>query len=62
LMRLEMMALMAAPGLSVAAARRQVLSAVDIVVHLVRDADGKRRVDEITEVASFEPVALERPA
>lgn len=50
LMRLEMMALMAAPGLSVAAARRQVASAIDLVVHLARDGDGRRRVAEITEV------------
>jgi len=62
LMRLEMMALMAAPGLSVAAARRQVLSAVDLVVHLVRDGDGRRRVDEITEITRDEQLALERPA
>jgi pilus assembly protein CpaF len=50
LMRLEMMALMAAPGLSVAAARRQVGCAIDVVVHLVRDADGRRRVAGITDV------------
>jgi len=63
LMRLEMMALMAAPGLSVDAARRLVASAVDIVVHLVRDADGRRRVDEITEVEPHAArPALERPA
>jgi pilus assembly protein CpaF len=65
LMRLEMMALMAAPGLSVAAARRQVASAVDVVVHLVRDADGTRRVAEITEVRPDDDVmlvALDRPA
>lgn len=50
LVRLEMMALTAAPGLSVAAARRQVAAAVELVVHLVRDADGRRRVGEIAEV------------
>lgn len=61
LMRLEMMALMAAPGLSIAAARRQVASAIDVVVHLVRDADGRRRVGEIAEVfASDDEPALER--
>jgi pilus assembly protein CpaF len=52
LMRLEMMALMAAPGLSVAAAHKQVASAIDLVVHLVRDADGRRRVGEIAELCS----------
>jgi pilus assembly protein CpaF len=50
LMRVEMMALMAAPGLSVDAARRQVASAVDVVVHLARRADGGRGVEEIAQV------------
>ena len=61
LMRLEMMALMAAPGLSVAAARRQVASAIDLVVHLTRDADGHRRVTEITEVCDDEREPLPFP-
>jgi pilus assembly protein CpaF len=51
LMRLEVMMLLAAPGLSIAAARRQVASAIDVVVHLTRDADGSRRVSDIVEVA-----------
>lgn len=50
LMRLEVMALMAAPGLSVAAARRLVASAFDLIVHLERDEDGRRRVARIDEV------------
>ncbi len=50
LMRLEVMALLAAPGLSVLAARRQVHSAIDVVVHLVRDPDGRRRVAVIVDV------------
>ncbi|MEX0874629.1 MAG: ATPase, T2SS/T4P/T4SS family [Actinomycetota bacterium] len=50
LMRLEVMALMAAPGLSVEAARRQVASAIDLVVHLERDPSGLRRVSQIAEV------------
>ena len=69
LMRLEMMALMAAPGLSVAAARRQVASAIDLVVHLARDAEGHRRVTGVIDVCSDDdvlaPVAvprMERPA
>jgi pilus assembly protein CpaF len=49
-MRLEIMALMAAPGLSVAAARRLIGSAIDLIVHLERDADGRRRVVEAVEV------------
>jgi pilus assembly protein CpaF len=50
LMRLEVMALLAAPGLSVTAARRQVAAAIDVVVHLERDADGRRHVAEIAEI------------
>ena len=50
LQRLEMMALQAAPGLSVDAARRLVSVAIELVVHLVRDADGLRRVAELAEV------------
>jgi pilus assembly protein CpaF len=50
LMRLEIMALMAAPGLSVAAARRLVGSAIDLVVHLSRDSNGRRSVQRIADV------------
>ncbi len=50
LMRLEVMALMAAPGLSIAAARRLVASAIDLVVHLERTADGLRRIRRVAEV------------
>jgi pilus assembly protein CpaF len=50
LMRLEIMALMAAPGLSVPAARRLVGSAIDLVVHLARGSDGRRVVDDVAEV------------
>jgi pilus assembly protein CpaF len=50
LMRLEIMSLLAAPGLSVTAARRQVESAIDVIVHLERNADGRRRVAEVVEV------------
>jgi len=49
LMRLETLALLAAPGLSVTAARRQVGSAIDLIVHVSREA-GHRRVSEIVEV------------
>jgi pilus assembly protein CpaF len=49
-MRLEIMALMAAPGLSVAAARRLVGSAIDLIAHLVREPDGGRRVERLAEV------------
>jgi pilus assembly protein CpaF len=67
LMRLEIMALMAAPGLSVAAARRLVAAAIDLVVHVARSADGDRRVHSIAEVRIAEdgprlvPVAEQGP-
>lgn len=50
LMRLEIMALMAAQGLSVAAARRLIGSAIDLVVHLEREPSGRRRVTDAVEV------------
>ncbi|MGH2759989.1 MAG: CpaF family protein, partial [Actinomycetota bacterium] len=50
LMRLEVMALIAAPGLSVAAARTLVGSAIDLVVHVSRDPEGRRRVDRVADV------------
>ncbi len=50
LMRLEVMSLLAAPGLSAVAARRQIGSAIDIVVHLARNADGARCVSHVAEV------------
>jgi pilus assembly protein CpaF len=54
LMRLEVMMLLGAPGLAASAARRQVGAAIDVVAHLARDADGRRRVDEVTDVADLD--------
>jgi pilus assembly protein CpaF len=62
LMRLEIMALLAAPGLSVAAARRQIASAFDLVVHLARSGDGKRRVAQLCDVKIGASGAVLRPA
>lgn len=66
LMRIEMMALMAAQGLSVDAARHQVAAAFDLIVHLARDATGVRGVAEVAEVridaGGAELVALESGA
>ncbi len=62
LMRLEIMALLAAPGLSVAAARRQIASAIDLIVHLERRGDGKRCVAEVCEVKVGASGAVLRPA
>ncbi|MEA2474347.1 MAG: pilus assembly protein CpaF [Thermoleophilaceae bacterium] len=50
LRRVETLALMAGVGLPHAAVREQVASAVDIVVHQARAADGRRRVECVAEV------------
>lgn len=50
LSRLEVMVLMAEP-LPLNAIRRMIASGIDILVHLERDREGKRRVVEITEIS-----------
>jgi pilus assembly protein CpaF len=50
LSRLETLALMAGVGLPVAAIREQLARGIDLVVHLHREDDGRRRVREIAEV------------
>ncbi len=54
LSRLETMVLMAGLELPLQAIRRQIASAVDIIVHLGRLRDGSRKVMEIAEVTGFE--------
>ena len=58
LRRLETLALMAGLGLPHAAIREQVASAIDLVVHQARLADGSRRVVSVCEVGEG-PVAHE---
>jgi pilus assembly protein CpaF len=50
LRRLETLALMAGVGLPHAAVREQVASALDLIVHQARLADGSRVVESVTEV------------
>jgi pilus assembly protein CpaF len=50
LRRVETLALMAGVGLPHAAIREQVARGIDLVVHIVRDRDGRRRVEELGEV------------
>jgi pilus assembly protein CpaF len=52
LRRVETLALMAGVGLPHAAVREQARSAIDLVVHQARLADGARVVDSVVEVAS----------
>jgi pilus assembly protein CpaF len=50
LRRVETLALMAGVGLPHAAVREQVASALDLVVHQARRADGSRRIESVAEV------------
>jgi pilus assembly protein CpaF len=52
--RLEVMTLMSGVDLPVAAIREQIASAVDIVVHQARHADGSRRIASVMEVTGLE--------
>jgi pilus assembly protein CpaF len=52
--RLEVMTLMAGMELPVLAIREQIASAVDVVVHQARFADGSRRITSIMEITGME--------
>jgi len=52
--RIENMVLMGATGLPLNAIRHQIVSAVDVIVHISRMRDGVRRVTQVTEVAGLE--------
>ena len=54
LTRIETMVLQGASGLPLDAVRRQIGSALDIIVHLSRMRDHSRKVVEITEVLGYE--------
>jgi pilus assembly protein CpaF len=52
--RLEVMSLMAGIDLPITALREQICSAVDVIVHQSRFADGARRISSIVEVTGME--------
>ncbi len=54
LARLETMIQMAGLSLGEAAMRRQVASAIDLVIHLARHSDGGRRIVSIAEIVGME--------
>ena len=54
LLRLETMALMGSMQLPIAAIRRQIASAIDILVHLGRVRDGTRKVLQISEILGMD--------
>ncbi|MCR4683042.1 MAG: CpaF family protein [Clostridiales bacterium] len=57
--RLETMVLQGGSGLPLEAVRRQIASAIDIVVHLSRMRDGSRRTVEISEIGGLDPLSGE---
>jgi pilus assembly protein CpaF len=61
LRRIETMTLSAAGGLPLAAVREQVASAVDLVVHVARGADGGRAVVAVDEVVALGERTGSRP-
>jgi pilus assembly protein CpaF len=54
LRRLETMVLLAGVELPLRAIREQIASAIDLIVQLSRDAEGRRFVSSITEVVGME--------
>jgi pilus assembly protein CpaF len=48
------MAMMANPSLSSPAVRRQIVSAIDLVVQIEKMPDGAHRITELSEVVSLE--------
>jgi pilus assembly protein CpaF len=59
--RVEAMVLQGAPGWPLAAVREQVHASLDVVVHVVRGAQGRREVVEIAEVAPLGPATPTSP-
>jgi pilus assembly protein CpaF len=57
--RLEVMTLMAGMDLPVQAIREQIASAVDVVVHQARFADGSRRIVSIMEITGIEAARVQ---
>jgi pilus assembly protein CpaF len=54
LMRLENLYLLSGYDLPIKALRYQVSSAVDFIIQIRRDKDGKRIVSQVTEIANME--------
>ena len=52
LRRLETMVLIAGTGLPLDAARQQIGSSIDLVIHVARGANGQRRVVDVAEIAA----------
>lgn len=61
LRRVETLAMQAAPSWPLTAIRRQVSRSIDAVVHLQRDANGRRSVREVVEVIEADAEPTGRP-
>lgn len=57
--RLEVLALMGSQNMSSEVAKRQIIGAIDLIVHTVRLASGKRKIVQISEVLKGRDYALE---
>jgi pilus assembly protein CpaF len=57
--RLEVLALMGNPNISSEVARRQVISAIDLLVHTVRFPEGARKITKISQVVKADEYLLE---
>ncbi|MDD5115783.1 MAG: CpaF family protein [Candidatus Omnitrophica bacterium] len=57
--RLEMLALLGNPNISSEVARRQIISAVDLIIHMARLSDGSRRLLQVSEVRKGKDYGLD---
>jgi len=57
--RLELLALMGSLNISSEVAKRQVISAIDLIIHTVRYPDGSRRISQISEVLKTKGLLLQ---
>lgn len=57
--RLEILALMGSPNLSSEVAKRQIISALDLIIHMSRFPDGSRKIVQISEVVKSKEYSLQ---
>ena len=57
--RLEMLALLGNPNVTSEVARKQIISAVDLIIHMVKLSDGSRRLIQVSEVRKDEDYGLD---
>jgi len=57
--RLEMLTLMGSPNMSSEVAKRQVISAIDLIIHMSRFPDGSREVTQISQILKSQEYSLQ---